>query len=236
MSEGTETNVKRIGFGKRVCAERGECVLNSDKGPTIIIDCGYDNKHSERNIKSLVVQLSLSYSCIRRSSTPLRLIICGVSDRLYEGLLRTLAYNWVGVELIRQGLRELLSERYASGSRDGSATEGASRDSECNITYLTADSDNVLQHGDGIGFGREQVFIIGGIIDRNRHKNASRVRAEELNLETARLPIRESGVTLSSNEVLTVNHVVECIVRRCEGANWRDAFSSVLPKRKVGAA
>lgn len=204
-----------------------EYLKNIGLGPTIIVDCDYDDKVSDKNIKSLVVQLSISYSCIRKSKTPLRLILCGVSQRLKHRLHKTLAESWLGVEILTDKLEMVISHRF---SDPGSNYE---------VIYLTADSANTLmfppsspsQHEER-GFNNNQVLIIGGIIDRNRYKNISKLRADELNIKTAKLPIIESGITLCSNQVLTINHVIECLVRYHENRNWYSTFDSILPKRK----
>ncbi|OII71267.1 uncharacterized protein cubi_01742 [Cryptosporidium ubiquitum] len=198
-------------------------------GPTIVIDCDYDDKLSERNLKSLVVQLSISYSCIRKSKIPLKMIICGVSQRLKQGLYKTLAESWLGVEILNDKVDQVISNRFLN------------TDSNYEIIYLSADSNNVLpykknqdeyENSTDQGFNNKQIFIIGGIIDRNKYKNISKLRAEEFNIKTAKLPIIESGITLCSNQVLTINHVIECIVKYNETCNWYTTFDSVLPKRK----
>ncbi|KAK9172433.1 tRNA (Guanine-1)-methyltransferase family protein [Cryptosporidium meleagridis] len=202
---------------------------NIGRGPTIIIDCDYDDKLSDRNIKSLVVQLSISYSCIRKSKIPLKMIICGASQRLKQGLYKTLAESWLGVEILSDKVNKVVSDRYSDNN------------SNYEIIYLSADSNNVLmskqdkdeyENSPNQGFNNKQIFIIGGIIDRNKYKNISKLRAEEFNIKTARLPIIESGMALCSNQVLAVNHVVECIVKYNENCNWYTTFNSILPKRK----
>ncbi|KAJ1611356.1 hypothetical protein OIY81_821 [Cryptosporidium canis] len=210
-----------------------EYLKNIGLGPTLIIDCDYDDKLSDRNIKSLVVQLSISYSCIRKSKTPLKMILCGVSQRLKYGLHKTLAESWLGVEILNDKLEKVISDRFSN------------TDLNYEVIYLTADSTNILspsQPSEGNenqtnqGFNNKQVFIIGGIIDRNRYKNISKLRAEEFNIKTAKLPIIESGITLCSNQVLTINHVIECIVKYNETCNWYTTFDSILPKRKKDQA
>lgn len=212
---------------QRSFKDNQEYLRNIGLGPTLIVDCDYDDKISDKNIKSLVVQLSISYSCIRKSKTPLCLILCGVSQRLKHGLHKTLAESWLGVEILTDKLEKVIAHRFSSP------------DSDFEITYLTADSTNTLlppsspAPPDGHqGLNNKQIFIIGGIIDRNRYKNISKLRAEELNIKTAKLPITESGITLCSNQVLTINHVIECLVSYNETRNWHTTFDSILPKRK----
>ncbi|KAF7457182.1 tRNA (Guanine-1)-methyltransferase [Cryptosporidium felis] len=220
---------KRSNRKTRNYVDNIEYLNNIGKGPTIIIDCDFDDKSSDRNIRSLIVQLSLSYSYIRKSKIPLEMIICGVSNRLKQGLSKTLAETWLGVEISDKKIEQIVnSDRFL----------------DFDIIYLTADSKNLLQFtnyspaGDDRqgtnkqGFSENQVFIIGGIVDRNKYKNISKFKAEKLNLKTAKLPILESGITLNSNQVLTINHVVECIVKYNETYDWFTTFNSILPKRK----
>jgi len=66
--------------------------------------------------------------------------------------------------------------------------------------YLTADSPNVLKELD-----TSKVYIIGGIVDRNRYKNLCFNRAQEQGIAHAQLPI---GVflKLETRKVLAINH------------------------------
>merc|ERR1711935_1018033 len=55
------------------------------------------------------------------------------------------------------------------------------------IVYLTSDSEKTLELLED-----NTVYVIGGIVDRNRLKRATIDRAEqELNVETAKLPLQE---------------------------------------------
>ena len=69
------------------------------------------------------------------------------------------------------------------------------------LVYLTADSDVTVKELDP-----SDVYIIGGIVDRNRYKNLTLERANKQGIRHARLPIGDF-VKLSSSAVLTVNHV-----------------------------
>ena len=53
---------------------------------------------------------------------------------------------------------------------------------------------------------RSRAYIIGGIVDRNRHKGLCRSRAEAGGIRTARLPIRDY-LRLQAAPVMTVNQV-----------------------------
>jgi tRNA (guanine9-N1)-methyltransferase len=76
------------------------------------------------------------------------------------------------------------------------------------LVYLTADSENLVTNLDPA-----DIFLIGGIVDHNRHKLLTLNKATAQGIRHARLPIRECGVKLSTSCVLTVNHVVDIIGR-----------------------
>jgi tRNA (guanine9-N1)-methyltransferase len=102
------------------------------------------------------------------------------------------------------------------------------------IVYLTSDSQTTLEC-----LENNAVYVIGGIVDRNRLKRATIDRAEnELNVETAKLPLQEyllaNNISMSTTKVLTVNHVFDILLKyRQHGNDWNKAFKDVLPSRKV---
>jgi tRNA (guanine9-N1)-methyltransferase len=68
-----------------------------------------------------------------------------------------------------------------------------------NIVYLTADSPNVLE-----SFDSTKTYVIGGLVDRNRHKSLCFDKAEQAGIQHAQLPISKY-VDLNSRNVLTIN-------------------------------
>ncbi|KAL5323332.1 hypothetical protein ACEPPN_007866 [Leptodophora sp. 'Broadleaf-Isolate-01'] len=94
------------------------------------------------------------------------------------------------------------------------------------IVYLTSDSDTTLSV-----LSPNTTYIIGGIVDKNRHKGICYKRATERGIPTARLPIGEY-MTMQSRSVLAVNHVVEIMLAWMETGDWGEAFLKVIPKRK----
>ncbi|KAB8293037.1 hypothetical protein EYC80_007399 [Monilinia laxa] len=95
-----------------------------------------------------------------------------------------------------------------------------------NIIYLSSDSENTLTT-----LTPNTTYIIGGIVDKNRHKGLCYKRACDAGIPTAKLPIGEY-MTMQSRTVLTVNHVMEIMIRWLETGDWGEAFLKVIPKRK----
>jgi tRNA (guanine9-N1)-methyltransferase len=65
------------------------------------------------------------------------------------------------------------------------------------LVYLTADSPNLLTAVDPAG-----VYIVGGIVDRNQWKGATLMKAMNLGISHAKLPIGEH-LKLTTSEVQT---------------------------------
>jgi tRNA (guanine9-N1)-methyltransferase len=71
---------------------------------------------------------------------------------------------------------------------------------EPNFVYLTADSENTLETLD-----KDHIYIIGGIVDKNRHKGLCLKEAEKYGVKHAKLPISDY-INLETRKVLTINH------------------------------
>ncbi|KAL6245782.1 tRNA (guanine(9)-N(1))-methyltransferase [Rhinocladiella similis] len=96
------------------------------------------------------------------------------------------------------------------------------------VVYLTSDSPDTLSE-----LSPYSTYIVGGLVDKNRHKGICYKIAREKGIRTAKLPIGEY-LDMQSRKVLATNHVVEIMVRWLECGDWGEAFMKVIPKRKGG--
>jgi tRNA (guanine9-N1)-methyltransferase len=110
---------------------------------------------------------------------------------------------------------------------------------QAEVIYLTSDSPCTLSE-----LKPYHAYIIGGIVDKNRHKGICYKTALDANgkpetramlngkeVKTAKLPIGDY-MSMLSRQVLATNHVVEIMLRWLECGNWGQAFVEVMPKRK----
>lgn len=74
----------------------------------------------------------------------------------------------------------------------------ALQDRKENLVYLTADSETVLEELD-----LKKIYIIGGLVDRNRWKGITMKKAQEQGIQTAKLPIA-NFMKMSSSQVLFI--------------------------------
>lgn len=189
-----------------------------DQTPTqvkIIIDCEFDNLMNTKEITSLSNQITRAYSAKRHCQYGMDLEITSFSGNLKQRFDSAISqYNsWKGITFTNEPLSSRLPEDMHERLK---------------FVYLTADTDNVIEE-----LQPDHVYIIGGIVDKNRHKNICRDKAQELGLTMGRLPI-DKYIKLNSRQVLATSHVFEICCKWFENdKDWAAAFNQVLPPRKI---
>ncbi|KAG4301235.1 hypothetical protein PCANB_002533 [Pneumocystis canis] len=181
----------------------------------VIIDCEFDDKMIDKEIISLSSQLTRCYSDNRKSSYPLQLYVTSFGGRLAERM-RTVLKNqhiaWQGIQFLDHNYI-ILSEKNGFKKED--------------FIYLTADSENTIYE-----LNKNKIYIVGGLIDKNRYKNLCLDKARSQGIYTAQLPI-EDYIKMKSRKVLTINQVLEIMHNWIEIKDWEKAFLNVIPSRKL---
>lgn len=183
------------------------------KGCRVVIDCGFENLMTDREARSSSQQIMYCYGANRRAERPARLLVVGLGARQAAAL-----NNVSGVASWR------------GASVDARPLEAACPD-RASLVYLTAESETVLDAVDAA-----TTYVIGGFVDRNRHKGATHAKAKALGVRTARLPIGDGGAIVLDKEasrVLAVNHVFELVVR-AQSSAWAVAAECLPGSRRHG--
>ena len=127
--------------------------------------------------------------------------------------------NWKGVKVYEKHWSELtlsdvpqfpttvdaVQQVVGEASHDG-ITNPENLVAKDHFVYLTGDSQSVVSD-----FVTTSIYIIGGIVDKNRHKNLTLNEAQKHSIRTAKLPIREHCEALKSSTILTCNQIFEII-------------------------
>ncbi|KAJ8770476.1 hypothetical protein K2173_017967 [Erythroxylum novogranatense] len=188
----------------------GRLTRAKEVGQNIVIDLEFAHLMTENEIHSLVQQVMYCYAVNGRCANPGHLWLTGCSGEIETQLQRLPGFDkWI-IEKESQSYIEAL------------------QDQKENLVYLTADSETVLDELDP-----KKVYIIGGLVDRNRWKGITMKKAEEQGIETAKLPIG-NYLKMSSSQVLTVNQVIEILLKFLETRDWKASFFQVIPQRKRG--
>lgn len=211
---------------------------------TIILDCGFDDLMMDKERKSLASQVTRCYSDNHKAPYQSHLAISSFGGHLkerFDGLLAGNHQSWKNVCFLEGDFVDAAAQAkswmqgdcggklkgvFANKDDSAQALAGASENGE--VVYLTSDSPDTLTE-----LRPYSTYIIGGLVDRNRHKGICYKRARDRGMKTAKLPIGDY-MQMTSRFVLATNHVAEIMLRWLEVGDWGKAFLQVVPKRKGG--
>mmetsp|Transcript_33064 Transcript_33064/g.54606 ORF Transcript_33064/g.54606 Transcript_33064/m.54606 type:complete len:344 (-) Transcript_33064:206-1237(-) len=213
--EQEENRLAGVGRKKRQEAWDKKEILAHTASFRVCLDCSFESEMYSKEINSLASQIRYCYVSNKRTAHPCLLAATSISsgDETLKHLTNVTGFDdW---------------SKRAFTCTDQSLEEYYSENRE-NLIYLTSDSDNVLEDLDD-----SKIYVIGGIVDRNRLKNVAFQRAKNLNIATAKLPLDEHLKTMDTTRVLTCNHVFDILLKyREHGKDWKTALMEVLPQRK----
>lgn len=208
---------------------------------TFIIDCDFDDLMAENEIKSLATQITRCYSENNHAPFRAHMALSSFNGNLKKRFQTVLAdhhKSWRGVKFLDEDFVETSNKarQWMKGKGGGqlvgsfaTTSEGEEPISEvAEVIYLTSDSEETLH-----ALQPYSTYIIGGLVDKNRHKGICYKRALGKGVKTAKLPIGEF-MEMNSRHILTTNHVYEILIRWLELGDWGEAFTKVMPKRKGG--
>lgn len=198
----------------------------------IVIDLKFDELMLDAELRSMASQIQYVYSDTRAASRPFASVLfTGFSPestpRLWAQMLKHQWTKWDGLHFRAEDLDAVQADLTALSEETG---EKAPVEKELNeedrttylcgsdlppgfskgrqLVYLSADSEEELDT-----LSPEEIYIIGGIVDHNRHKMLCQNKAEKMGIRTARLPIGKYIQNLPTRKVLTVNQV-SCLLLR----------------------
>ncbi|PGH11707.1 hypothetical protein AJ79_04730 [Helicocarpus griseus UAMH5409] len=209
---------------------------------TFVIDCDFDDLMVDKERVSLASQITRSYS--DNSKAPYRghMVLSSFNKKLkerFDTVLRKHYTRWKGAtfmqedyvvaaEQARERMRKPTGGKMVGAFADKAGAAEGVKEEEGEIIYLSSDSPNTLTE-----LKPYSTYIVGGLVDKNRHKGVCYKSAVEKGIKTAKLPIGDY-MQMQSRYVLATNHVVEIMIRWLELGDWGKAFCLVMPKRKGG--
>lgn len=205
---------------------------------TFVMDCGFDELMMDKERISLASQLTRAYSDNGRSKYRVHYVISSFDKLLKERFDTALGktyQNWKGVRTVPEDYVQVaeMAKEWMTEPQGGKMvgmftdkTDAKPEDGE--IVYLSSDSPDTLTE-----LKPYSTYVIGGLVDKNRHKGICYKQATEKGVKTAKLPIGDY-IQMASRSVLTTNHVMEIMLRWLETGDWAQAFMQVIPQRKGG--
>ena len=211
---------------------------------TFILDCSFDSLMNDKERKSLGSQITRVYSDNHKAPYQAHLAISSFGGHLkerFDSVLSGNYHSWKNVRFLDVDFVQAAEQAQTwMQSKQGGKMAGVfetpnpiqpaqhEKALETETVYLTSDSPNTLTK-----LRPYSTYIIGGLVDRNRHKGVCYKAAMNSGMKTAKLPIGDY-LQMASRFVLATNHVAEIMLRWLELGDWGKAFLEVIPKRKGG--
>ena len=137
-----------------------------------IIDCHFQTVLTEKELKSLCVQLGYCHAVNQRMEKPMQLSITSYFGFVKEQTQACGADGW-GLKLHEESMEKVFPKE--------------------KLVYLTADSPDVLdQFNEKFplnSLNLSDIYIVGGLVDHNRFPKGTYNRAQELGIRSAKLPL-----------------------------------------------
>jgi tRNA (guanine9-N1)-methyltransferase len=188
-----------------------------------LVDLSASHLLTEKELRKSIIQLRQLYVVNKRLAKEaiarkqqripfFQIHICGLDARAEQ--FRSLVFG-----------EEALRWPSVSWSSADLSTRLASM-APCPVVVLTADATETLTRVEpGV------IYVLGGMVDRNRLKGLMWQQAQGLGLATRRLPLEQLPEWCGS-PVLTTCHAFEVLARVASGESWPLALDQVLPRRK----
>lgn len=155
---------------------------------------------SEKEMNSLALQIRYAYGENRLSPNPVNLSVTNFSL-----------------------IRDYFPKEHPNWTNFTAVDESVSQVTDRPVVVLSADATDTLTHLD-----EETVYVIGGLVDRNRHKGCVEKRFGGV-FPTAKLPISQA---LTSSTVLSSLHVFQILAAYLKTQDWSASTQKYIPERK----
>ncbi|KAK8020158.1 hypothetical protein PG990_005296 [Apiospora arundinis] len=241
---------------KEIRRERDRNPQMQTKVPvSIILDCQYESYMEKNEMVSLANQVTRCYSDNRTAEYPVHLAVSSYGGALkerHETVLHNQQLKWRDIQFVEDDFMaaahraketmagpeggKLVDVLKGGEGKDFISWEEPTQPRKKGAPEPEPEADDVDKSIVRLPYTLDRIepnttYVVGGIIDRNRHKGLCYKVARDHKVRTAKLPIGEFMVLLDRH-VLATNHVVEIMVRWLETGDWGEAFTKVIPTRK----
>ncbi|XP_003747912.1 tRNA methyltransferase 10 homolog A [Galendromus occidentalis] len=180
-------------------------MADSDCKIKVALDLSLHDLMTEAERTKTGKQVQRCYAINRRMEQPLRLYLTGLRDA--EAMTKNL-FGFENWDVFR------------------AEDDHVSHFGKEKVVYLTGDSEVELED-----FSEDEAYVIGAMVDHNRHKGLTLKRAIEAGIRHARLPL-DKYVDMKSRKVLTIDHCFQIVLNRANGLSWQESIMRAIPARK----
>ena len=194
----------------------------------VCFDLDYNNCMDKKEKQSLVVQLSLCYNLNKKNKKKINFYLTKMNQEITDNLSKNHGDKWM-VHYSDKAF--YLIDELIKMKKE--------------FVYLSPDADEDL-----LDVSEDQIYIVGGLVDRTVIKNRSMLRfnniknndindnegKNEIKIVAKKLPLQKYVENLN-NHILNINTVVEILSLYMDmdedKKDWKKAIETVLPKRKM---
>ncbi|KAK9524878.1 hypothetical protein VZT92_017242 [Zoarces viviparus] len=184
-------------------------------GLKVCVDLSMTDIMSDKEVSRLAGQLRRLYGSNKNATRPFHLLLTDLREdsRLYRECLR-----------MNEGFLNYAMDITEESCLDLFPPE--------TVIYLTPDAKEALETVDA-----DKVYVLGGLVDESVQKKLSFLRARELSVHSARLPIDEYMVKKNNaknfhSKILAVNQVFDILLTFCNTGSWTEALQAGFPQGK----
>lgn len=182
-------------------------------GPKIIIDCSYDSFMTPQEASNAAKQFMLCFAENRADDDPFDMHFCNVDMETHS------------MKTLHKFIPKMLEPAFPVNVHSGNVTEVFPKEQ---LVYLTPHCRTDLQE-----YNPDDIYIIGGMVDKKNNEPLSLAKAKRQGLRMARFPLdRYLQWKSGSGKSLTLNQTVRIMLDLKRTGNWRAALN-VVPKRKL---
>lgn len=205
---------------------RYNLMKSSNNKIKIVIDLDFADYMTENEISKAVQQVARIYAANRHSENPSQLYLTSLKGKILDrfAIMNKGYTNW-DINHTEKDYTEFFND---------TTSDIESKDQ---FIYLTADTDDTLPSVDDLLKDYQStIFIIGGLVDHNRHTKLCFNRAQQRGVRTAKLPITDH-VKLNQRQILSTVNVFEILLDAFSSHKpWSEIMLNKIPKRKIAQA
>jgi tRNA (guanine9-N1)-methyltransferase len=201
--------------GQKVLAERmaidAKFKDGRDKGMSVVIDCGFQNIMSTKELHSLAMQLNYVHLRMKKTDNLYRIGLVNYKGSFVEYSKSRNIPNWWFADLEPGNLAEYIVKRDIAPSQ---------------VVYLSPDGKEELQ-----AFEEGVMYVIGGIVDNMIYPFQSVEMAKATKVKAMKLPLDEFRKINHFRPCLNINTVFDIIDGYRSTKCMNDAILQSLPER-----
>lgn len=220
---------------ERLAAPKIRLMSESNNKFRVVIDMDFEEFMTEAETGASAKQVARIYSLNRHAENPCQLHVSSFKGKIEQTFAtKNTGYkNWD----CHMHADDYLNIFKTSDHQRSSLMDDDYDDNEESFrkkfVYLTGDAQEDLPDVEEILKDDSKIFIIGGLVDHNRHKMLCYTKASDKNISTARLPIAKY-VKLSQRSILSTVAVFEIMLNILGSQmTWSEALHQAIPKRKI---